>query len=133
MVRQMRLTDISIRALEAPVKGAVIFYDDTLSGFGVRVSEGGTKSFILTHGPRRERETLGRFGVVTLHEARGEAKRRLAEYTLGKERPRTASWDDAVKEYLEEVAAKRKPHTRVSDRGRRASHSVFAGQQPDHA
>ena len=110
----MRLTDISIRALKAPEKGAFIVYDDALNGFGVRISVGGTKSFVLTHGPRRERETLGRFGVVTLHEARAEAKRRLAEYTLGKERPRTALWDDAVAEYLEEVAAKRRPRTHES-------------------
>ena len=107
----MRLTDITIRPLKKPPRGAVIFYDELIAGFGIRVSEGGTKSFILTHGPRRERETLGRVGVVSLHDARAEAKRRLAEYTLGKERPRTKAWDIAVSEYLAEVAAKRKPRT----------------------
>ncbi len=110
----MRLTDITIRTLKSPAAGAVIFYDDSISGFGIRVSEGGTKSFILTHGKRRERETLGRVGVVSLHDARAEAKRRLAEYTLGKERPRTKAWDSAVAEYLVEVAAKRKPRTHQS-------------------
>ena len=110
----MRLTDVTIRTLKAPAKGAVIFYDDHITGFGIRISEGGTKSFIITHGRRRERETLGRVGVVSLQEARAEAKRRLAEYTLGKERPRTKSWDEAVTEYLTEVAAKRKPRTHDS-------------------
>ena len=110
----MRLTDITIRTLKSPPAGAVIFYDDSIPGFGIRVSEGGTKSFILTHGKRRERETLGRVGVVSLHDARAEAKRRLAEYTLGKERPRTKAWDAAVAEYLVEVAAKRKPRTHQS-------------------
>ncbi len=105
----MRLTDISIRALKSPEKGAVIFPDDSIPGFGVRVSEGGTKSFVLTHGPRRQRETIGRVGVISLSDARAEAKRRLAEYTLGKEKPRTISWDAAKEEYLEE----RKPHLKA--------------------
>ncbi len=101
----MRLTDISIRALKPKNEGAAIFYDDGLSGFGVRVSEGGTKSFILTHGTRRQRETIGRVGVISLQEARAEAKRRLAEYTLGREKPRSIAWSDAVEKYLGEVAA----------------------------
>ena len=102
----MRLTDISIRSLKVPESGAVVYKDDAVSGFGVRVSEGGTKSFVLTHGPRRIRETIGRVGIVTLMEARNEAKRRLAQYTLGKEKPRAVTWDAAIAEYLED----RKPH-----------------------
>ena len=77
MARQMRLTDPTIRSLKAPAEGALIFPDDIIPGFGVRVSEGGTKSFVLTHGPRRKRETIGRVGVVSLTDARAEAKRRL--------------------------------------------------------
>ena len=107
----MRLTDITIRALKAPTEGAIIYCDDLIPGFGIRVSEGGTKSFVLTHGPRRERETLGRVGVVSLQDARTEAKRRLAEYTLGKNKPRATSWNVALEEYLTEVAANCKPRT----------------------
>ena len=77
----MRLTDISIRALKAPENGAVIHYDDNLPGFGVRVSEGGTKSFVLTHGSRRTRETIGRVAIIGLGEARTAAKIILAQYT----------------------------------------------------
>ena len=109
--RQVKLTDLGIRALQAPEKGAQIYYDETLPGFGVRVSEGGTKSFVLTHGARRHRETIGRVGVITLSDARGEAKRRLAEYTLGKALPRSISWRTALSEYLAEIRAKRKPRT----------------------
>ena len=63
----MRLTDITIRSLKAPTQGAIIFRDDMIPGFGVRVSEGGTKSFVLTHGPRRERETIGRVAKAILN------------------------------------------------------------------
>jgi integrase len=105
----MRLTDISIRSLSAPEKGAVIFADDMLPGFGVRVSHAGTKSFVLTHGPRRTRETIGRVGVIKLAEAREEAKFRLAQYTLGKDKPKTITWNAAKEEYLGE----RKPELRA--------------------
>src|SRR5665213_2447637 len=111
MERLMRLTDITIKALKPPAKGVTVYFDDTLTGFGVRVSQAGTKSFVLTHGARRERETLGRLGVVSLHEARTEAKRRLAEYTLGKNKPRATSWNAALEEYFVEVAANCKPRT----------------------
>ena len=81
----MKLTDISIRALEKPEKGAVIYHDDALAGFGVRITAQGTKSFVLTHGPRRTRETIGRVGIIGLADARQAAKTKLAEYTLGKD------------------------------------------------
>jgi hypothetical protein len=107
----MRLSEISIRAVKAPSKGAAISYDDVVSGFGVRVRQAGTKSFILTHGPLRERETIGRVGIVGLSDARTEAKRRLAEYTLGKHRPRAVAWNFALQEYLSEVRATRRENT----------------------
>lgn len=107
----MRLTDLSIKALKAPEKGAIIYPDDVLTGFGVRVSQAGTKSFVLTHGVRRQRETIGRVGVIALAEARSQAKRRLAEYTLGKEKPPAVSWDAALGQYLTELKGRRKEST----------------------
>jgi len=107
----VRLTDLSIKTLEAPEKGAIVYPDSVLTGFGVRISEGGTKSFVLTHGKLRKRETIGRVGVLTLQDARAEAKRRLAEYTLGKTVPRPVAWNTAVTTYLEEVRKRLKPRT----------------------
>lgn len=107
----MRLTDFSINSLQAPSRGTVIYADDKVPGFGVRVSLGGTKSFVLTHGVRRTRETIGRVGIISLHDARAEAKRRLAEYTLGKTKPKSIAWDAAKEEYLVVVAANCKPRT----------------------
>lgn len=107
----MRLTDMTIKSLQAPENGARIFTDNLVPGFGVRVSQGGTKSFVLTHGARHHRETIGRVGILALQEARTEAKRRLAEYTLGKHRPRAVGWDTAKQEYLAEKARKLKPRT----------------------
>lgn len=97
--------------MRVPRAGAVIYYDDQLAGFGIRISEGGTKSYVLTHGPRRRRETIGRVGVINLKDARKEAKRLLAEYTLGKHQPLPKSWRSAVAEYLGEVRLRLRPAT----------------------
>lgn len=79
----MRLTDISVRALKAPGRGQKTHFDDTLTGFAVRVSQGGTKTFVLMHGATRKLTTIGRVGIITLGQARDKARRILAEKTLG--------------------------------------------------
>jgi len=66
----MKLTDLSIRALKAPETGYQIFNDDTLPGFGIRITANGAKSFVFTRRVRRQRETIGRVGIISLHEAR---------------------------------------------------------------
>ncbi len=87
------LTDLSIRSFEPPAKGQITYVDRTLAGFGVRVSQGGTKTFTLLHGKERTLTTIGRVGVISLKDARAEAKRLLAEATLGKKRAIPISFD----------------------------------------
>jgi hypothetical protein len=96
----MRLTDITVRNLPVPAKGQRTYFDETLSGFGCRVSQGGTRSFVLQHGSDRQLITIGRYPIITLSQARDEAKRLLAERTLGKHRPRSIPWQDAEKSFL---------------------------------
>jgi hypothetical protein len=98
----MRLTDIGIRALPLPDKGQKTHYDATLKGFGVRVSQGGTKSFVLQHGADRQLTTIGKVGIITLAQARDEAKRLLAEETLGKRRPESIAFEEALELFLAE-------------------------------
>jgi integrase len=107
----MRLTDISVRALALPTKGQRTHWDDTLKNFGCRVSQGGTKSFVIQHGPDRQFVTIGRYPIVTLADARTEAKRILAEMTLGRHRPRTVRWDKAVELYLAACKEKNRKRT----------------------
>src|SRR5579871_1364046 len=107
----MHLTDLSIKALKAPANGAKIYTDDMVSGFGVRITANDVRSFVLTHGIRRQRQTIGRVGVISLREARSAAKHILAEQTLGKTETRSVSWKTALEEYLDEVAAKRRAST----------------------
>jgi len=69
-VPKIALTDLSLRKLHLPPVGQITFWDTTVPGFGVRLSQGGSKSFILMHGKRRERTTIGRVEIISLKDAR---------------------------------------------------------------
>ena len=96
----MRLTEISVKALKPPRRGQVTYTDDVLPGFGVRVSQGGVKSFVLVYGRSRRRVTLGRFPVIGLQQARARAKELLAERTLGKREAPVTNFADALALFL---------------------------------
>jgi integrase len=106
-----KLTDQLLLKLPLPAKGAVIHADQTLTGFGVRVTAGGVRTFVLTYGRERRRISIGRVGVISLSDARKEAKRYLASETLGKRSCRSVRWKAGVEEYLAEVEQNRKPRT----------------------
>ena len=58
-----RLTDAVIKRLPLPTKGNRVHYDE-IGGFGVRVTAGGARSFVLNYVTRTGRErrlTLGGF------------------------------------------------------------------------
>ena len=96
----MQLTDISIKALKPPAKGQVTYTDDTVPGFGVRISQGGIKSFVVVHGRNRRRTTIGRYPTISLQDARKAAKTLLAEQTLGKYTTAPISFEEALKLFL---------------------------------
>jgi len=102
----LRLTDLSLRQLKAPVSGAKVYADDTLVGFGVRVSFQGTASFVLTYGVARKRVTIGRVGVISLKDARLKARELLAERTLGKKDLKAVSFETAQQLFHTTRAAK---------------------------
>ena len=58
-----RLTDAVVRHLPIPTKGNKLTYDDEVAGFGVRVTAGGSRSYVLNYrvkGTQRERRyTVG--------------------------------------------------------------------------
>ncbi len=61
-------------------------WDRDLKGFGVRVSPKGLKSFIVqyrTATGRHRRTVIGRFGLVTVEQARVEAHERLVAVSKG--------------------------------------------------
>jgi integrase len=99
-VPKIGFSDVKIRSLPLPIKGQLDYWDDKLPAFGLRVSQGGSKTFVLKLS--NARITIGRFGVLSLAEARTEAKRRLAEKTLGKTRPASVTFPAAVRLFIED-------------------------------
>ena len=124
----MRLTDVSIRSLPAPEKGQRIYFDDTIRSFGCRVSQGGTRTFVVQHGFDRQMITIGRYPTVSLAAAREEARRILAERVLRKRRPESISWDEAKQRFLSHCEKRIRPRT-VSNYTRVLNRFSFGGRR----
>lgn len=107
----LSLTDAGIRSLEHPKRGQVTYWDKGLKSFGLRLSQGGSRSFIVMLGTDRRRVTIGRYPTVSLGEARKQAKVLLAEEALGRFRPARKAFDDAKTEFLVACSRKNKPRT----------------------
>jgi integrase len=82
----MRLTDLTVRNLSVP-EGRRTFFDDALTGFGVRVTPRSKTWVLIIHRHNRnEWETLGKYPIVSLQAARKAAADRLATIQLGQDR-----------------------------------------------
>ena len=89
------LTDIAVRQLKPPASGQITYYDDNLKGFGIRLSPGGTRTWVLVYGPKRKRVKLGTYPHLSLAKAREKAKDVLSEYQLNGEKPKNLTWGEA--------------------------------------
>ncbi|MBS4082908.1 MAG: site-specific integrase [Rhizobiales bacterium] len=106
------LTDVSLRALKVPSSGQYTVWDKA-SPIGIRVSAGGAKTYIVLIGSGRRR-TLGKVGIISLAEARAEARRVLAEKTLGLTKPKVSSvsFSSATSLFLEQNYRGKRPRTK---------------------
>ncbi|HTW54277.1 MAG TPA: site-specific integrase [Stellaceae bacterium] len=104
------LTELAIRAAKPLEKGAATLWDASLRNFGCRINRGGAKSFIVLLGSGR-RKTIGRFPIISLAEARAEAKRVLAEKTLGMDKPPTIALGEALGLFLADAQKRNKVRT----------------------
>jgi hypothetical protein len=106
---------MTVQKLPTPESGSKVYSDDSLPNFAVRVRNTGTKTFILTLGTERKRLTLGRYGVVTLAQAREKARKILAERELGIEPKTSPTFKEVLHEYLDRRAAEVRASTRQAD------------------
>ena len=88
---RLTLTKRAVEALE-PAEKSWIAWDDKLTGFGVRVQPSGTKSFIVNYRPGdggrkapNKRIVIGRFGRITIDEARRKAQDLLGRVARGED------------------------------------------------
>lgn len=130
----MSLTDAQIKRLKAPGKGQKTYYDDALKGFGVRVSQGGTKTFVVVYGAKRQRRSIGRYPDMSLAEARARAKGIQAEVALESPhehvRP-TLKFDDARRMFLADSEKRNRPRTVEEYRRLLHRHFSFDGSLAD--
>src|SRR5438270_10400325 len=73
----MKITQTMAMRVRPPKSAFALYWDGGLSGFGLRVTTNGAKSFILqyrVHG-RQRRYTIGQLGAWTAETARQEATR----------------------------------------------------------
>ena len=125
----LRFNDVNLRSLKPPLSGQTDFWDASLKGFGCRISHGGTKTFVLKHENRRM--TIGRFPLISLQDARSEAKRLLAEFTLGRLRPQSLPYSEAVKLFLADKEKTVRPRTLADYKRMLTVHFPFKGQLTD--
>ena len=113
----VHLTDRTITALPIPseTERQRDYWDDTLRGFGVRVSYGGKRAFVVRYrvGRRLRRLTIGPYPAKSLADARKEARSVIGQAADGgdpagekQEHFKGESFRDLAKAYLE-MAEKR--------------------------
>jgi integrase len=120
-------SDVYLRAL-APRDKQYSVFDSSLPTFGLRVSKT-TKTFVLKR--KNSYITLGRFPApLSLSLARTEARRLLAEFTLGRLRPTSLNYSEAVQQYLEDKQKGRRSRT-VGEYPRLLNSLPLSGQLGD--
>ncbi|MGY4752616.1 integrase arm-type DNA-binding domain-containing protein [Pannonibacter sp. Q-1] len=83
-----KLTKKAVDDLKAPASGQAFLWDGELKGFGVRITKAGAKTFILQYrnaAGKSRRINIGRYGVMTLENARSEAKIKLGAIAAGED------------------------------------------------
>jgi integrase len=96
-VPNLHLTDLSVKALKG-TETYTTFWDTTTPGFGVRVGKR-SKTWTVMRGRTRERISIGKYGDMSLADARAEAKRLLAAPTSDP-KPASKTVRDARDEFL---------------------------------
>jgi hypothetical protein len=81
----MNFTSASIEALKPPPSGQIEFRDDTQRGLILRISQGGTKTWMMRYlkNGKRYRFALGRFPQMGLVDARKAIRLHLGYLAAG--------------------------------------------------
>ncbi len=124
-----RITKRTVDAAKPPESGEVVLWDSEISGFGLRIRAGGSKTYVVKYGVGRRgksrRVTIGRHGAPWTPElARDEARRLLGTVAFGDDPAATRALaksmptiEEFSRRYIDEHAvAHKKPRTVLADR-----------------
>ena len=102
----MRLNKRNVEAYPAPESGSVLVWDDDLTGFGLRVTARGVKSYIVQARVRGKsrRITIGRHGTIAAEKARKLALTELGRMSQGTDPMATRQRERALTVTLQDVA-----------------------------
>jgi integrase len=113
----LSFTKAAIEKLPTPTRaeagsvGYVFYWDTQLKGFGVQVRSSGAKTFVYAYrfDGRSRRFTIGKFGRLTVAQARAAAKLRSGQVALGfdpnaekEERAKTHTLNEVLDRYIAE-------------------------------
>lgn len=88
LVALAKLNKRTVDALAAPATGQEFLWDTEIKGFGVRVGATGIKTFVIQYmneEGRVRRVKIGRFGVMTVEQARELAKIQMGKVASGED------------------------------------------------
>jgi integrase len=99
----VKLTDRLVRELDPPTTGNKIVYDSEITGFGIRTTRKGAKSFVLNYYAAgfERRLTIGSYPAWPVAKARGRAKELRREVDNGGDPMATVEPDKTVAEVLD--------------------------------
>jgi integrase len=126
MAENEKLTDRFVKSAAAPDEGRPyrIYYDHEVKGFGLRVTKGGFRAFVLNYRSRgvERRYTIGSFPDWKVSAAREEAKRLKRFVDQGRdpmgerhEERAAPTVNDLVDRYLAEHAPRKRERSRQED------------------
>lgn len=118
---KVKLTDIKVRTAPAPPSGRLELFDTLLPGFGLRITDKGSRTFFCmfrVKGKQR-RMTLGSYPGTKLEEAREEARTAMKRAEIGEDaaaekiaarkpqEPTADTFEALVNDYFKRDASKR--------------------------
>jgi len=103
----IQLTDLSIRALKSDAQ--TDYWDTKMPGFGIRIGKR-AKTFVVKKDNRRI--NVGRYPDMSLADAKREGRRIIAEASTPP-RPRSLKFAEAVKEFIEQHYADKRPRVKA--------------------
>jgi integrase len=121
------LTETKVRTLKAPTIGQIDVWDSRTPAFGVRLSKGGTKTWIAMYRKdgRKRRLALGRFPQMGVADARKAAKRCFGEIVRGGDPAADRAAAKAEPTFAQLAALYLERHAKVHKRPRSAHEDVL--------